>query len=317
MTASPTTGAAPPVVESDLACVACNYNLRMQPLAGRCPECGTSIRDTLEFPHLARSAPRWLTSLVDSVTVLLVSLLFALACVFLDPRRDTAVSLACATSAWGTAWFAVWLLTRPEPGVRDFDAAAWGWTLRVLTTLGYAGVFLGAPLHNYFEPYGAAVVLLLLACFAPSTCLYYNHLRRAAGRLPSPRLAVQAGALQLLLTPAVLLACVRLFTGRGPQSMTDLLLHAPLVGLGSVGDASTFLQILGGRLGLWDWLPVSTAPAAVLLLFAGAVLVQFRLAFAAAVREAGGRASPAKTPGEDFRPGGAASARKSAASSPP
>ena len=51
------------VVENDLACAACGYNLRTQPAGGRCPECGARIRQTLSFPHLERSAPRWLTSL--------------------------------------------------------------------------------------------------------------------------------------------------------------------------------------------------------------------------------------------------------------
>jgi len=319
----------PPTVQGDLLCVACGYNLRMQPLAGRCPECGAPIRHTLEFPHLARSAPRWLVSLVDSVTVLLVSLLLSLVCVFFDRGRDEILPMVIATSAWGTAWFAVWLLTRPEPGAWDFDAVAWAWTLRIATTAGYVGLFLAVPVYNFFAPYGLVVVLLLLACFAPATCLYYNHLRRAAGRLPNRRLSVQAGLMQLLLTPVALLACVRLFTGRGVQSMTGLLLHAPLVGLGSVGDAWTFAQIFRGQLGLWDWLPLSTAPSAVLLLCAIAVLVQFRFAFAAAVREAGGRAprvasggipkgaGGTKAPNDALTASAEATGRKSAASSPP
>jgi hypothetical protein len=302
-------------VDGDLACVVCNYNLRMQPLAGRCPECGAPIRHTLEFPHLARSAPRWLVSLVDSVTVLLVALLLSLVCLFThNGNRDTAFSICIGTAAWGTAWFAVWLLTRPEPGVRDFDAVAWAWTLRVFTTAGYAGLFLAVPLIESFRPYGMIVVLTLLAAFAPATCLYYNHLRRAAGRLPNARLSFQAGALQLLLTPVALLACIRLFVGHSVQTMTDLLLHAPLVGLGSVGDAWTFQQIFRNRLGVWDWLPLSTAPSLILLLWAVAVLVQFRIAFATAVREAGGRAPRLKASAEPKAPGEAraASGTKSA-----
>jgi hypothetical protein len=279
------------VVESDLFCVACNYNLRMQPLSGRCPECGAPIRHTLDFPHLARSAPRWLVSLVDSVTVLLVSLLLALVCILLHKGPDTPLSISIAASAWGTSWFAVWLLTRPEPGVRDFDTVAWSWTLRALTTTGFVGLFLAQRIANAFGPYGFLAVLLLLACLSPATCLYYNHLRRAAGRLPNTRLAVQAGAMQVLLTPVVLLAIGRFATGRDPQSATDFLLRVPLVGLGSVGDAWSFSQIFTARLGLWDWLPLSTAPSAIMLLCAVAVLVQFRIAFAAAVREAGGRAT--------------------------
>ena len=278
------------VVDADLLCVACGYNLRMQPVDGRCPECGATIRHTITFPHLARSAPRWLVSLLDSVTVLLVAIAIAfIGLLFFNARRDTLLSLSVVTSAWGTAWFAVWLLTRPEPGVRDFDATAWGWTMRVLTTIGYAGVFLALPLYNWFRPYGSLAVLLLIVWLSPATCLYYNHLRRAAERLPNARLSFQATALQLLVLPVLLVPCARLFTGRGPQSTTDMLLHVPLVGVGSVGEAWTFVQIFRGRLGLGGWLPVSTGVSALVMLWALAVLIQFRIAFAAAVREAGGR----------------------------
>ena len=279
---------APPVVEADLNCVACGYNLRMQPVDGRCPECGATIRHTITFPHLARSAPRWLVSLLDSVTVMLVAVAIGFAGLLFNDGRDTLLSLSVVTSAWGMAWFAVWLLTRPEPGVRDFDATAWGWTMRVLTTLGYAGAFFALPIHNWFRPYGPLAVLLLIGSLSPATCLYYNHLRRAAERLPSARLAFQATALQLLVLPVLLVPCARLFMGRDPQSMTDLLLRVPLVGVGSVGDAWTFAGIFRARLGLWDWLPLATGVSALVMLWAVALLVQFRIAFAAAVREAGG-----------------------------
>lgn len=36
-----------PVLEHDLSCIRCRYNLRGLHLRGRCPECGTSIRSTL------------------------------------------------------------------------------------------------------------------------------------------------------------------------------------------------------------------------------------------------------------------------------
>ena len=283
-----TTTPAAEVIDADLCCVACNYNLRMQPADGRCPECGAAIRHTLAFPHLSRSAPRWLVSLVDSVTVLLVALAVAFACVVIGFRRDTAYALGAAVVPWGVAWFAVWLLTRPEPGAREFDERAWAWTLRITTTLGYLGLFLGAPLSNLL-PHGEILVVLMVALLAPASCLYYNHLRRAANRLPNRRLALQAGAMQLLLPIAVMLALVRAATTNGPPSVTQLLLRVPLVGLGSVGDAWLFFQIFRNRLGLWDWLPLSTAPAAILLPCAAAVLIQFRFAFARAVRVAGGR----------------------------
>lgn len=282
--------AAEAVIDADVPCIGCGYNLRMQPRAGRCPECGESILRTLTFPHLSRSAPRWLVSLLDSVTVLLVSFGLALLSLFTHNDRDDLWSISVITAAWGTAWFAVWLLTRPEPGVRDFDATAWAWSLRVLVTIAYVAAFIAPPIHFFAGPWGSLVLLLMLACLAPATCLYYNRLRRAAGRLPNKRLAFQAGALQVLLPVATLLPISRMVMGgRGPGSATAFLLHLPLVGVGSVGDAWLFLQIVRGRLGLLDWVPMSTAPSLVAVFLSVVVLVQFRFAFAAAVREAGGR----------------------------
>jgi hypothetical protein len=277
-------------VDADLPCMQCGYNLRTQPGGGVCPECGVPIRHTISFPHLSRSAPRWVTSLLDSVTVLLVAFAIAVVCrfVFTGPR-DTLPPLICIPAAWGTAWFAVWLLTRPEPGVRDFDAAAWGWTMRLMTTVGYVGIFVAVPIAHLAGAYAEVVLFLILVWLAPATCLYYNHLRRAARRLPSARLAWQAAALQLLLPLAMVVATARvLFQGRGPQSAADFMLRVPLVGVGSVGDAWMFFQIARAFV-LLDWVPFATGASAVTMLWAVAVLVQFRIAFAAAVREAGGR----------------------------
>ena len=34
-----------PVIEHDLSCMSCGYNLRALPPDGQCPECGTEVRD--------------------------------------------------------------------------------------------------------------------------------------------------------------------------------------------------------------------------------------------------------------------------------
>src|SRR5688572_4303808 len=97
---------AAPTIDADLPCVQCGYNLRMQPAGGVCPECGLAMRQTISFPHLSRSAPRWLISLLDSVTVLLVALAIAVSCrFFFRFGRDSVLAMTCVTAAWGTAWF--------------------------------------------------------------------------------------------------------------------------------------------------------------------------------------------------------------------
>lgn len=101
------------VVTNDLLCAVCDYNLRAQPVDGLCPEC-----DAIHFPRLAASAPRWRTSLLDSVTVPLVAIALIAAGGILDRGRDRPHYVLPQIAGWAATWFAIWLLTRPEPGGR-------------------------------------------------------------------------------------------------------------------------------------------------------------------------------------------------------
>ena len=274
-------------VETDLACVGCGYNLRTQPIGGACPECGLTIRSTLQFPHLARSAPRWLTSLVDSVTVLLVAFGFAVACFRVDRRRDEPLPVLLGTTAWALAWFAAWLLTRPEPGRKKRTARAVAWALRLCATPPYVAAFATPFLLRSFELWGALIAGACMLFVAPATFLYYDHLADSAERLPNRRLAWQATAVAWLLPPAGLVSMVGMVVlDRWPQSAGQVLTTLPMVGLGGVRDLATIGQLLRARVQLFDLLPLTIAPSAVMTVWALAVLVQFRLAFASAARAA-------------------------------
>jgi hypothetical protein len=274
-------------IDTDLTCVGCGYNLRTRPLDGACPECGRSIQSTLKFPHLARSAPRWLTSLVDSVTVLLVAFGFDVACFWMEGGRDEPLPVVLGTIAWALVWFAVWLLTRPEPGKRKRRRRVSAWVLRVLATAPYVSAFAAPVVLTRFGLRGAVALAVLLLCVLPATFLYYDRLCDAAHRLPSKRLAWQAEALCWLLPASMLVSMGGVvWLDRWPQSIGQVLTTLPMIGLGGVRDIGTLAQILRARAQLIDPLPLTVAPAAVMTLWAFAVLVQFRLAFAAAARRA-------------------------------
>jgi hypothetical protein len=272
------------LIDQDLACVTCGYNLRTQAADGVCPECGRSVRSTLRFPHLSRSAPRWLTSLVDSVTVLLLAFAFAVAAYCLEGGGDELVPALLATTAWALAWFAVWLLTRPEPG--GGQTVRWrAWFLRLFATPPYVTAFATPLLVKRFDLAGGFVAGALMLCVVPATFLYYDHLFEAAFRLPSKRLAWQAAAVQWVLPPAVLVSMVGVVAlGRWPRDASAVLTTLPTVGLGGARDLATGYHVLVARASLLDPLPLTVLPAAVMTVFALAVLVQFRLAFAAAAR---------------------------------
>jgi hypothetical protein len=278
------TAIAAQVVEADLTCVGCGYNLRTQALGGVCPECGKSVQATLRFPHLARSAPRWLTSLVDSVTVLLVA--FAVACSWFDRGRDEPLPVLLGTIAWALGWFAVWLLTRPEPGRPWAARRVRAWLLRVTATLPYATAFAVVPLVRWIgDPLGVFVAGALPLFVLPATFLYYAHLRDAALRLPNRRLAWQAAALAWLLPLAAVVSMAGVVAlDRWPRSGGQIPTMLPMTGLGGIHDLWTTGQILRARASLLDSMPLTVLPAAVMTVWAVAVLVQFRVAFAAAVR---------------------------------
>jgi hypothetical protein len=271
------------LIDQDLVCVACGYNLRTQAVDGVCPECGRSVQSTLKFPHLSRSAPRWLTSLVDSVTVLLVAFAFAVAAYCLEGGGDELPAALLATTAWALAWFAVWLLTRPEPGSRQ--TLRWrAWFLRLFATLPYVPAFGIARIFQAFDLPGALAAGSLMIFMIPATFLYYDHLFESAFRLPNKLLAWQAAAVQWLLPPAVLVSMVGLAALGRWRDASDRLTALPMVGFGAVHDLGTSYHLLVARVSLWDPLPLTVLPAAVMTLFALAVLVQFRIAFAAAAR---------------------------------
>jgi len=273
------------LVEHDLACVGCEYNLRTQPLDGVCPECGKPIDHTLRFPHLARSAPRWLTSLVDSVTILIVAYACAVVCFLTDRGRDEPIPILLGSTAWGLGWFAVWLLTRPEPGRRNRMRRARAWALRLVATPPYVAAFAGVTLFRWLDLWAGLVIAGVMLCTVPATFLYYDHLHDAAVRLPSKRLAWQASLVGWLLPPAVLLSMGGIvWFSRWPRSETSVLTMLPMTGLGAVRDIATTWDVLKAGVSLADALPLTVLPAAVMSVWTVAVLVQFRLAFAAAAK---------------------------------
>lgn len=112
------------ILEIDLPCVHCGYNLKMQPSNARCPECGAMIADTLTLnKELEQSRPGWLrllsvgNALLAVVRVLLI-LMWPIA--FAGNRRMVGI---LALIACGVYFCGVWLFTTPEhPHLRSVGA---------------------------------------------------------------------------------------------------------------------------------------------------------------------------------------------------
>lgn len=93
-------------IDIDVHCPACGYNLRMQKIAGACPECGVAV-DVVErddADRLANADPAWLTRVRRGTR-------------WLSGAAVVAVLGGVPGVVWGAA--ALWLLTTREPGRRE------------------------------------------------------------------------------------------------------------------------------------------------------------------------------------------------------
>ena len=54
-------------IAADVSCLVCGYNLRTQPLQGRCPECGTAVGRSAHGDLLRYCEPGWVETLAGGM----------------------------------------------------------------------------------------------------------------------------------------------------------------------------------------------------------------------------------------------------------
>jgi hypothetical protein len=183
-------------IEIDLACVGCAYNLRMLPIASRCPECFTPIVRSLGINELMFANPEWLRKVRDGVVVLLatVAAILCLPLLFgaILTQTQSEVVLVILICLWaalcvcfGVGVFRATSSESPDGSVGDRD---WkGFLARVLACT----PFLLMPL--------ASVTM------APGLALVMSGLRDMASRGAHSTLSIQCTwAMRLLYTSAAL-----------------------------------------------------------------------------------------------------------------
>lgn len=190
------------ILEIDLPCVHCSYNLKMQPSNARCPECGAQIDDTLTLnKELEKSRPGWLRRLaVGNALLAIVHVLLILmwAAAFYEDRRTVAV---IALISCGVYFFGIWLFTTPEhPHLRSVGgsralfqrfasilililvgAGIWlqmNWrSIPMMATMRGAGYFAG------WQSVSLIAWVMAWLVFAVGTAFEYAFLAILAGRL--------------------------------------------------------------------------------------------------------------------------------------
>src|SRR5437763_3182735 len=112
----------PAVVEGDVPCAICGYNLKRLAINANCPECGQAIARTYT-PDLPRSDPAWLRYQAKTM-LLLGALCLANFQPLVYSLRQFQVwnvmgILVCLASVW-----ACWRLAKPEPPGPPADGEA-------------------------------------------------------------------------------------------------------------------------------------------------------------------------------------------------
>jgi hypothetical protein len=181
----------------DVPCRRCGYNLRGLSPAGRCPECGQSIADSLIGDALHVADPAWLRQVVGGAWLIFWGILLTLFTLLIPIGVGSLLGLPMfmllplLLPCIAVGMLGVWRLTAREPG-RPVDCDGL-WSRRVarcgpviiLALLLAAGLTSSAAI-----PWLRAFPPLAFAAAVPTTWIaLLVHVRRLAGRVPDDKLA--------------------------------------------------------------------------------------------------------------------------------
>lgn len=234
------------VIQADISCARCGYNLRGLSRTMACPECATPVAHSLMGNMLATAEPEWLRTLRKGTTLklwnILLTILFVLVGIVLNSMGVPdmyAVLLALPVSVVGV--WAAFLITTQEPRVALHESPI---TLRrIVRTCVVIGAF-EQIVDVSRSPLAGEIpkpILVVLACVVGLAAIVaafgeFVYFRRFARRKPDERLARQttivmwglaASAASMLLAGLVLVAWGGVTGGAKPHTATVIGMAVP------------------------------------------------------------------------------------------
>jgi cytochrome b561 len=181
----------PVVIDSDLPCAICGYNLKGLSVDANCPECGQSVARSYT-PDLLRSNPQWLRHQANTML-----LLGALCLVNFQPFNYSLrgfqvwIGFGILLSI-ATVW-ACWRLATPEPPGPPADGEATLQRMLRLAPIIYAAVRIGSLVSSSFHPTLISVIgITALVCLLLTNGLVGYFLLRLARRSNDRQLILHA-----------------------------------------------------------------------------------------------------------------------------
>ena len=180
------------VIDFDIFCVSCGYNLRGLHANGRCPECGAEITSSLDRAiedYVRPIDSAWAVQIRDGAILSIVSFILIIALSlaptsFFELRHPgRTVLLSLASGWWVLAWYAVLKVSRLEP-TAPIRQARIAWALRLSSAVYSIFPFMSAVTPREIPRWGIIpLVLILVPTPVIAATLLYLRVRQLAARL--------------------------------------------------------------------------------------------------------------------------------------
>lgn len=201
----------PSLLDADIPCRKCSYNLRSLPTDGLCPECATPIPLSIKGDLLCYSDPVWLKSLHNGARFIifgvLVFVLAAIANVIFAMNFHTSQAsillLLLTISASLLILGGWWLLTSPDPsGIGEDKYGTFRKIIRIYLIFTIVATLLQYLQRAVPEPLRVLISILhvgLQFFGVVGVVCQWQYLRRLARRIPDSKLSGRSNFLSYAL----------------------------------------------------------------------------------------------------------------------